>query len=265
MYEIGFIFTSLWRLCSDFTHSSATSVSTSGALLSVRGQLSGAQNKWGFIMFNEVHSLHGHTLLLITKPSLQATALLQHLKQSLSLNGKLHNIQRSLDDIAPGSIILFDMMEADKKVIHYWQDNLSRKNNNIRVLLLNTPDEYPFRDIESWPHINGVFYITEEEDRVVGGLQGILRGECYFSQKLASYLITHSGNYRYNSSESALLTHREKEILNKLRIGASNIEIARSLFISENTVKTHLYNLFKKIAVKNRTQAVSWANDNLRR
>ena len=79
------------------------------------------------------------------------------------------------------------------------------------------------------------------------------------------YLITHSGNYRYNSTESALLTHREKEILNKLRIGASNNEIARSLFISENTVKTHLYNLFKKIAVKNRTQAVSWANDNLRR
>ena len=182
-------------------------------------------------MFNEVHSLPGHTLLLITKPSLQATALLQHLKQCLSLNGKLHNIQRSFDDIAPG----------------------------------NTPDEYPFREIESWPHINGVFYVTEEENRVVEGLQGILRGECYFSQKLASYLITHSGNYRYNSSESALLTHREKEILNKLRIGASNIEIARSLFISENTVKTHLYNLFKKIAVKNRTQAVSWANDNLRR
>lgn len=51
-------------------------------------------------MYNEVQSLHGHTLLLITKPSLQATALLQHLKQSLSLHGKLHNIQRSFDDIA---------------------------------------------------------------------------------------------------------------------------------------------------------------------
>ncbi|EDC8232305.1 transcriptional regulator CsgD, partial [Salmonella enterica subsp. enterica serovar Enteritidis] len=43
-------------------------------------------------MFNEVHSSHGHTLLLITKPSLQATALLQHLKQSLAITGKLHNI-----------------------------------------------------------------------------------------------------------------------------------------------------------------------------
>lgn len=209
-------------------------------------------------MFNEVHSIHGHTLLLITKPSLQATALLQHLKQSLAITGKLHNIQRSLDDISSGSIILLDMMEADKKLIHYWQDTLSRKNNNIKILLLNTPEDYPYRDIENWPHINGVFYSMEDQERVVNGLQGVLRGECYFTQKLASYLITHSGNYRYNSTESALLTHREKEILNKLRIGASNNEIARSLFISENTVKTHLYNLFKKIAVKNRTQAVSW-------
>jgi len=216
-------------------------------------------------MFNEVQSLHAQSILLITKPSLQATALLQHLKNSLAITGKLHNIQRSLDDINPGSVILFDMMEADKKLIQYWQENLSRKNNNIKLLLLNTPDEYPFRDIENWPHINGVFYVTEDESHVVDGLQSVQRGECYFSQKLASYLITHSGNYRYNSAESALLTHREKEILNKLRIGASNIEIARALFISENTVKTHLYNLFKKISVKNRTQASSWANDNLRR
>ncbi|STM58818.1 csgab operon transcriptional regulator [Escherichia coli] len=99
-------------------------------------------------MFNEVHSIHGHTLLLITKPSLQATALLQHLKQSLAITGKLHNIQRSLDDISSGSIILLDMMEADKKLIHYWQDTLSRKNNNIKILLLNTPEDYPYRDIE---------------------------------------------------------------------------------------------------------------------
>jgi len=111
----------------------------------------------GFIMFNEVQSFQSQSILLITKPSLQAAALLQHLKQSLSLSGKVHNIQRSLDDISPGSVILFDMMEADKKLIHYWQDNLGRKNNAVKLLLLNTPDEYPFRDIESWPHINGVF------------------------------------------------------------------------------------------------------------
>jgi ATP/maltotriose-dependent transcriptional regulator MalT len=41
--------------------------------------------------------------------------------------------------------------------------------------------------------------------------------------------------------------------------GASNTEIADSLFVSEHTVKSHLYNVFKKLNVKNRLQAVSWA------
>ncbi len=136
-------------------------------------------------MFNEVHSIHGHTLLFKSLNRLcKRQLLLQHLKQSLAITGKLHNIQRSLDDISSGSIILLDMMEADKKLIHYWQDTLSRKNNNIKILLLNTPEDYPYRDIENWPHINGVFYAMEDQERVVNGLQGVLRGECYFTQKL---------------------------------------------------------------------------------
>jgi len=110
------------------THSSATSVSTSGAPNNIIGGSCQVFQKRGFIMFNEVQSFHGQTLLLVTKPSLQATALLQHLKQSLTLSGKLHSIQRSFDDITPGSIILFDMMEADKKLIQYWQDILSSHN-----------------------------------------------------------------------------------------------------------------------------------------
>lgn len=45
--------------------------------------------------------------------------------------------------------------------------------------------------------------------------------------------------------------------------GASNVEIADSLFVSEHTVKSHLYNVFKKLNVKNRIQAVSWAKEYL--
>lgn len=58
-----------------------------------------------------------------------------------------------------------------------------QENNNIKILLLNTPEDYPYRDIENWPHINGVFYAMEDQERVVNGLQGVLRGECYFTQK----------------------------------------------------------------------------------
>jgi DNA-binding CsgD family transcriptional regulator len=59
--------------------------------------------------------------------------------------------------------------------------------------------------------------------------------------------------------QQTLLTAREQEIVRHLMTGASNTEIADSLFVSEHTVKSHLYNVFKKLNVKNRLQAVSWA------
>ena len=209
-------------------------------------------------------TLTNQTLSLITRPSLQSCALSQSLKKTLRMNSKIINIHMvSLDNLSDG-IVLFDMIEIDKKLVKAWQEELCKINSGIKLLLFNTPEDYTYQEIESWPHINGIFYAHDEEHFLVKGLQKVMEGECYFSRKLASYLIMHSGNYRYDNQESTILTFREKEILNKLRIGASNIEIAQSLFISESTVKTHLYHLFKKISVKNRTQAVSWANDNFK-
>ncbi len=209
-------------------------------------------------------TLTNQTLSLITRPSLQSCALSQSLKKTLKMNSKVINIHMvNLDNLSDG-IVLFDMIEIDKKLVKAWQEELCKMNSGIKLLLFNTPEDYTYQEIESWPHINGIFYAHDEEHFLVKGLQKVMEGECYFSRKLASYLIMHSGNYRYDNQESTILTFREKEILNKLRIGASNVEIAQSLFISESTVKTHLYHLFKKISVKNRTQAVSWANDNFK-
>ncbi|MEP4052426.1 MAG: helix-turn-helix transcriptional regulator [Litorimonas sp.] len=55
------------------------------------------------------------------------------------------------------------------------------------------------------------------------------------------------------------LTMRELEVLECLRRGESNKQIARSLEISPNTVKTHLTNLYEKLGARNRTQAVTEA------
>ncbi|HCE1483784.1 TPA: helix-turn-helix transcriptional regulator, partial [Vibrio parahaemolyticus] len=40
-------------------------------------------------------------------------------------------------------------------------------------------------------------------------------------------------------------------------------DIADSLFVSEHTVKSHLYSIFRKLEVKNRMQAITWAKRNL--
>ncbi len=64
-----------------------------------------------------------------------------------------------------------------------------------------------------------------------------------------------------NASE--LLTSRQTEILALVSIGATNDEIADKLYLSPHTVKTHLYNIFKKINVPNRLQAALWAAKHL--
>ena len=53
-----------------------------------------------------------------------------------------------------------------------------------------------------------------------------------------------------------LLTSKEKEVLQMVAKGESNKQIADKMFVKEVTVKTHLNNIFKKLKVANRTQAV---------
>ena len=57
------------------------------------------------------------------------------------------------------------------------------------------------------------------------------------------------------------LTDREQDVLQAIAAGLSNREIETSLFISKNTVRTHLKNLYSKLAVSSRTQAVAVARE----
>ena len=57
------------------------------------------------------------------------------------------------------------------------------------------------------------------------------------------------------------LTDREKELVELIYEGRSNAEIAEALFISESTVKTHIYNIFKKMRIKNRMSVMRIVRD----
>jgi len=54
-------------------------------------------------------------------------------------------------------------------------------------------------------------------------------------------------------------TAREAEVLDELALGSSYAEIAQSLFITENTVKTHLLSLYRKLGVDKRSAALRTA------
>jgi DNA-binding NarL/FixJ family response regulator len=60
--------------------------------------------------------------------------------------------------------------------------------------------------------------------------------------------------------EGAALTRREREILSLVAEGHSNRELARMLWVTEQTVKFHLSNIYRKLDVSNRTEASRWAH-----
>jgi DNA-binding NarL/FixJ family response regulator len=61
---------------------------------------------------------------------------------------------------------------------------------------------------------------------------------------------------------SEILTPRELEILQLVAEGHSNVQLARMLFVGEQTVKFHLANIYQKLGVRNRTEASHWAHLN---
>lgn len=64
-----------------------------------------------------------------------------------------------------------------------------------------------------------------------------------------------------NADINEILSIREMEVLKYLRVGLNNTEIANSLFVSVNTVKTHLLNIYTKLEVHSRTEALAKANE----
>ena len=79
---------------------------------------------------------------------------------------------------------------------------------------------------------------------------------------MTSCILENEGKDSPSETGSSGLSRREAEILAHVAVGFNNQEIADKLSISPNTVNTHLHNVYKKINVPNRLQAIFWAAKN---
>jgi LuxR family transcriptional regulator of csgAB operon len=112
--------------------------------------------------------------------------------------------------------------------------------------------------------VKGIFYENVQPDHVVRGVRALLEGETWISREVMSRFIPEIGEAeRLSANEASVLSEREIEILNLVAGGAMNTEIGEKLYISRHTVKSHLYNIYKKIKVTNRLEAALWAKENL--
>jgi DNA-binding NarL/FixJ family response regulator len=92
-------------------------------------------------------------------------------------------------------------------------------------------------------------------------VQGVFRGELWVERRLIVGILKGTELLRSAVSErpAGSLTDREREVLRSLTSGGTNRDIAETLSISEKTVKTHLNNIFRKLHVARRLEAVVFA------
>lgn len=109
--------------------------------------------------------------------------------------------------------------------------------------------------------VRGIFYKNDPLDVLHKGLHTILQGEVWVPRKVLLQWMNSSEKTSPASQPQQVLSSREMVVLKLLAAGKSNQDISEELCISTNTVKVHLYNMYKKLKVSNRIQAVRWFSD----
>jgi len=216
------------------------------------------------------HSLTGNLIYIVGPGRLQnelmAFFLGQQTGAKVLTRENFHSAQ-GIDDDHTGqpNLVLLDCQGKDPDSLlaeleSYGQKMLSR----IFTALFNVSPGLGIEEEAVARGVRGFFYEQDPVDRFPKGVSAILDGELWVSREIMSKcILKHKRQHSLLKGDTTGLTPRETEILAMIAVGAKNEEIADKLCISSHTVKTHIYNIFKKIGVPNRLQAALWAAKNL--
>lgn len=210
-----------------------------------------------------------HLILIISPSRFQTDLLTLHLKKKSHIKciGS-SNIEDALvkrdQDVEVKKLILWDCVGKSRENILTDLDLLNEKisSQEFFVCLFNIHPGVGVEQPAMTHGVRGFFYEPDSLDILLKGVKAIFNGELWISRKILTERILEETGERHDNilnQDINLLTPREIEILSLIAVGTPNEGIAEELFISPHTVKTHLYNIFKKINVPNRLQAALWA------
>ncbi len=155
---------------------------------------------------------------------------------------------QSAGDIRP-DLILVDIANLNQGIYEKWPD--------IKVLLIDTGiSEEDIVNLMRSFKLDGVISLDTSLLQLKKALNVIKDGQIWIdNSKLKAIL--HGRNPKVAGGISDILSKKEKRIVELVADGYKNKEIASILFLSEQTIKSHLGRIFKKMKIRNRSQLVS--------
>jgi DNA-binding NarL/FixJ family response regulator len=127
----------------------------------------------------------------------------------------------------------------------------------VLVMTAHDDDEFVFTLLEAGA--SGYLLKTAPVKELIRAIHEVAEGQSALDPSIARKVVRQftGGAARQKQQEAyEALTEREQEVLELLAEGKTNKEIAESLIISDRTVQTHLSNVFSKMGVSSRTEAV---------
>lgn len=189
------------------------------------------------------------------------------LKQLLELDGTMKVIAEANDGeeclnllnkkIHP-DILLLDINMPKKngiEVLEYIKQN--KIPVKVLILTVHNEVEYLLKAVDIG--IDGYLLKDSSYDELKEAIDVVISGNTYIQPSLLPALNESMEDYALDKEKIECLTKRELDVLRLISEGCSNKKISDELTISERTVKNHISHIFRKIDVKDRTQAAVFA------
>lgn len=159
-------------------------------------------------------------------------------------------------------VVLMDLQMPEGSGLEATRE-LSKRSPNVRILVVTLfeDDESIFTALRAGAH--GYILKDADEEEMMRAIRAAGEGEAIFSPAIATRLIEYFASARQNIPQEVFpeLTEREREILALIARGESNAAIAERLKITLKTVRNHVSNIYNKLQVADRAQAVIRARD----
>jgi DNA-binding NarL/FixJ family response regulator/class 3 adenylate cyclase len=161
-------------------------------------------------------------------------------------------------------IVLMDVRMPEMDGIEATRRLLANGGVPTKVVMLTTfdMDEYVYEALRAGA--SGFLLKDTPPEQLVAGIRAVASGEALLAPSITKRVIEEFVSRppeaaRTPPPELAELTEREVEVLRQLARGLSNAEIAKELFVSDTTVKTHVSHILLKLELRDRVQAVVFA------